>query len=135
MQELKFRAWDKADKVMLPPVKAFDFGVDESGLYWHGSHYESWSNDRDESDLILMQYTGLRDKNSVDIYCSDIVRGFFNPDDVEDHVWLSLTEEELKNGTKLFVIPENIIDFAREFYPDELIVLGNIYENNELLGE
>ena len=67
------------------------------------------------------------------MYCSDIVKGYFNPQKVEDWVYLSLTDEERVIGKKIFVIPDNIVDYARTNYPDDLEVIGNIYENPELL--
>ena len=89
----------------------------------------------DSNDWEWMQYTGLRDKNSKEIYCSDVVKGCFDPDKVEDWIWLGLSEDEKKNGWRIFKIPDNLVDYAREFYPDDLEVIGNIYENPELLEE
>ncbi len=57
MREIKFRAWSNTAKVMHPEWKKLD---DENGEY------------------ILMQYTGLKDKNGKEIYEGDVLRGRFN---------------------------------------------------------
>lgn len=131
MREIKFRAWDKVSEIMwhwnLKNLGCSDIG-------------ELKGEDNGCSDLTnilkkcpVMQYTGLKDKNGKEIYCSDIVKGYFNEEEVIDSIWLTLTEEDKKNGYLTFQLPDNIVDFARESYPDELEVIGNIYENPELL--
>jgi len=60
MREIKFRAWDKNMKVMIYFSSLKDFGC------WIYAWYRP---DR----YILMQYTGLKDKDKVEIYEGDIV--------------------------------------------------------------
>ena len=115
MRDIKFRAWDKSKQQMLDWVY---FATQHSmGVFLDGDKY-----------FALMQYTGLKDKNGVEIYEGDIVR-----------VWLDtrVGDETPHN----FEVKWSVQNASFEVY-DELLcswleqdleVIGNIYENKELL--
>jgi len=129
MRELKFRAWDKKLK------KMFEFELEWSKYVNHeeiqcltpvGVGNPNVENIEKPSDL--MQYTGLKDKNGKEIYEGDILNMTY-------HGSVSIVEPEIKvivgfeRGS--FIIEENGISLGK--IGRSLEVIGNIYENPELL--
>jgi len=106
MKSVKFRGWNAETKTMLPPQD-----LTQSGKYW------TWLG---EVDVQLMQYTGLKDKNGVEIYEGDIYT-----------VWSELNGEN---------VGQYVVEWTRAGFgplPDEqyIQVIGNIYENQDLLKD
>jgi uncharacterized phage protein (TIGR01671 family) len=119
MREIKYRAWDKTDKKM---------------IFWNsllnGHNLRNVFMRPEMCGLILMQYTGLKDKNGVEVYEGDIVRCSRGcPHEV---IWL-----EEYGGTFVGGMPVWYLSGLMEGYAwtGEEEVLGNIYANPELLKE
>lgn len=120
MLELKFKAWDKVKMKMLRPLGiTFDtqslapFAVSVPGRSWEPIHkYE------------LLQFTGLSDKNAVEVYQGDL----FNIDSILyrviwDKASASFRLQSVKSSSSrdLSVVSGEVIQ-------------GNVYQNRELLG-
>lgn len=61
MREIKFRAWDKDNKKMLE-VKSIHFMESDPCIVVNPMEFISLKH------VVLMQYTGLKDKNGIEIY-------------------------------------------------------------------
>jgi hypothetical protein len=115
MREIRFRAWDNRERRML------DGNIKEGRDIGDGSarginKQIKWAQ---ESDFILMQYTGLKDKNGKEIFEGDI---YVPPDSSIYRVI------EFRDGcfTQKNSFPTWPIEINGE-------VIGNIYDNPDLL--
>jgi uncharacterized phage protein (TIGR01671 family) len=127
MREIKFRAWNKEDKQMI-------YDDDEIILGYHSGAFGSFDDDR----YIFMQYTGLKDKNGKEIYEGDILQADY------DFVFI-VKFGEYDNGESYELSVsgygwhmQEIKDknyFKDLLFMDDFFVIGNIYENPELLKE
>ncbi|MCO4557215.1 hypothetical protein Si089_01781 [Streptococcus infantarius subsp. infantarius] len=122
----KFRAWTEEGEVMYYDVYPFK---DDTLLL---SYDEIAFDEVPASDFILMQSTGLKDKNGVEIYEGDIVRYECC---FESYVEEVIYDDKHCNfGTidkdeKTFSFDALISDFDVDCFE----VVGNKYENLELL--
>ncbi|EGO7913678.1 YopX family protein [Enterococcus faecalis] len=125
----KFRAWDKRENTMRDvAVLHFTKGGKVNSIeYWKTpSELKSYH----VRNLVLMQSTGLKDKNGVDVYQGDIIRCTRGcPHEV---IWL-----EEYGGAFFGGMPAWYLSGLKKGYAwtGEEEVIGNIYENPELLEE
>lgn len=114
MREIKFRAWDKIKAVMRNNVSTGTITIWGDG--------SSFDIDSESKDCVFMQYTGLKDKNGRNIFEGDVGR------DIEG----CLYEVRFADGAFETFYDGNVIEYLSETC-DVIEIIGNIYENPELL--
>lgn len=133
-REIKFRAWCESNKEMYYPDNIYEFHIDNNsvGFYPNYDKEEHFSFNtipsEHEKQIIVMQYTGLKDKNGKEIYEGDILN-FGNNNYVQvifDNGSFNVFDEPLG-----WDFDSDIIPIKTDFRYCE--VIGNICENPELL--
>jgi len=149
MREIKFRAWDKSDNKMIntdtKEIRFQDEGSKINITIPGNVYFKFYSNgtclaciDGDKTSwstnyIVPMQYTGRKDKRRKEIYEGDIVRarghypgeGWF---DTGEHDYDFIADVKWDN--------EKMAYLCNGYYlheTEEVEILGNIYENPELL--
>lgn len=127
MREIKFRAWDDRDdaKKMYYPESS-PFLINFSGDLSHNGVFA-----RIGYDLKLMQFTGLLDKNGKEIYEGDILQLKNTKGQISNHQEVYWDSEDACWGWRT-ANEDSWPDSFSGFYND-YEVIGNIYENQELL--
>ena len=137
MRPIKFRAWEKNLRAMISVDSInFEAGLINMELVW-----------RTFEEIELMQYTGLKDKNGTEIFEGDIIE---YEGKTNDHgiPWgwefttsgKGVVKYDLA-GYLVFdlhtdnLVKENLNEFLIQYEEIDVIVIGNIYENPELLKE
>lgn len=126
----KYRAWDKETQTMLD-VSLIDFK--KSVLV--GEHWDfGETNFINFDDIHLMKSTDLKDKNGKEIFEGDVIA--IEVDDTETPINARVFQNS-KIGVLMFHVFEDNEDVPMvELLEDNSIafeIIGNVYENQELL--
>lgn len=138
MREIKFRAWSKEHNEMFSLSKPSKIGIIE--LNQHGEIntvglFKYLSGDYafvtlNVADVEISQYTGLKDKNGVEIYEGDIITHNNGTTSLFNHEEVRYWEGSFIAGS--CTANNALVNFNASLYIE---VIGNIYENPELLKD
>ena len=132
----RFRAWDVLAEKMIDEILMISFVRKEIiGKFSDGSTSVplKFEDERNGEDVILMQSTGLKDKNDKEIFEGDIVRQVRTQ---------PITKNETITGVVTMIegawlIMNDCEQLASYLWSetDENEIIGNVYENRELLED
>lgn len=122
---IRFRAWDSTNGWMLP---SFDNWLDFDGNHWEPPD-RTYDTPNQEivkrQDVILMEYTGVNDRLGIPICESDILRTPRND-------WGVVVRKPI---TFEVTVSETQSSAYSQIWYESCEVIGNIYENPELLKD
>lgn len=127
----RFRAWDSANKEMFKDT----FAITESGQVVVVEQ-ESVASSPDYvfvDHLVIMQSTGLKDKNGKEIFEGDVVRQVRTQPTTENETITGVVT--MLEGA--WLIMNDCEQLASDLWSetDENEIIGNIYENKDILEE
>lgn len=136
MRSIKFRAWDKEESKF---INIKSFGFLEDGEVWYVQAIDESERELDppyftgEDDLVIIQNTGLHDKNGKEIYEQDIleVESFEGSKSVVRVVFEDGCFCHIGHLGDLRTYP--LRDFL--FNGSKVQVIGNIFQHPHLLEE
>ena len=125
-RETKFRVWDKKNKKWIDDI---DIAINQKGLlfirYEHQTDFKPMSLTK-SSNFEIVWFTGLHDKQGKEIYEGDRVV------ETDEHGNEDSGIVGFRNGA--FVIDWGDVGFKYFDNDSSLEILGNIYENPELIN-
>ena len=127
MREINFRAWDKKLKELT------NYSISGIFIEFYNKDTDCWEIDREGERFILCQYIGLKDISGREIYEGDIVKA------ISFARWIGVVKYSDENQAFIFDDLDKKYRgkstvFMNQF-DDGFEIIGNIYENPELLKE
>jgi hypothetical protein len=124
-ERFKFRCYDKIQKQMCYEIAERTFDLE------NGENHDNEYSLLDAllytpEEYILMQWAGLKDNFNKDIYESDYVK------DDENFVYIVFWDEDNLQWRIKDIFNNDIMALC-EFKNNDLLIVGNIYENHELM--
>jgi hypothetical protein len=116
MREIKFKVWDKKYGHFNDIILELPRELNED---WTGLNY---------GDLVLLQYTGLKDKNGKEIYEGDFIQNDMGE-------LASIIYSGKRFTTQHADIPKGDFEWEDDDTNCNFTVIGNIYENPDLISK
>ena len=130
-RKIKFRAWDKVKQIWC------NYKIDDGTVYFMdndtGCLYRNYPGKYENFDL--MQYIGIKDINNIEIYEGDIVKLSKENSDFKE---IGVVKFDENKASYVLETQDDDVSYNISYYNYHKVyyrVIGNIYENKELLKQ
>lgn len=131
-REIKFRVWDKNKKKLIYNTNEIFLTIDGRPHFWTGDNCLIQGKFWDYENLVLQQFTGLKDKNNKEIYEGDVLIDVdlpYKPNALKvifdgDTLQFRMDKINLHDCNLFF----NLVKYGPKWE-----IIGNIFENPELI--
>ena len=131
---IKYKLWDKKNKKFLEDDYGTDYAILPNGIVikMYDNGFGEGYSVHNLNNIKILQFTGLKDKNYKDIYEGDILRYKFPYDRRIIHI-SAVSYLETQSSFGIVDLYRNSIPLYDITCKEYAEIIGNIYENKELL--
>lgn len=125
---IKFRAWDKKTKEYFHISELWNSGTNPECFNFDG-WTDNFGNKGRLKDIVIEQFTGLKDANGKEIYVGDIVKSSYK------YAQPKISQVIMEDGNS-YILGEDLATGNEMLVSDhinEIEVIGNVHTNPELL--
>jgi uncharacterized phage protein (TIGR01671 family) len=139
----RYRSWIKTEKRMIETDDILDIDYENKEMVTQQVYFENGlPDDRDIycydfDEIELMQSTGLKDKNGKEIFEGDIISDGHTSRDICHHQTFGFYTIDGNGDEEFFGDTASLEDFdeASKYMSENIEIIGNIYENKDILEE
>ena len=128
---LKFRAWDTLAKKFTYPDK----GYQGHYVLTLNGQFQNLQNGSGGDEYVVQQFTGIKDSERIDIYEGDIIEFERNDKKCIANIFYHdafVVTGNSEEGTFVYAYLHDLVNYI---YKMKIKVIGNTFENGELLNK
>jgi uncharacterized phage protein (TIGR01671 family) len=128
-REIKFKVWHKKDKKFWQGADLDEINL-MGGIIDLTTNFRCQCGENNSDNFVLLQFTGLKDKNGREIYEGDILDHYGMPNDYPKYsvIFKDGCFRLKERGEWNYVDPDTL-----DYWAERDTIIGNVFENPKLL--
>jgi len=136
MRQIKFRAWCQPAEIPCGHMVSWHTIKNNFRQYLGENNGSDTHHKPGKDQYILMQWTGLLDKNGKEIYEGDIIKDIYD-DFYGHHEYIGEVEwdDDIRDSEIGYFLGAGLTFYMNGKSNEEVEVIGNVWENGDLLND